>query len=153
MYRKSKHIANDGTTKDIENPNPRIHTTHTIPYWLSQLPPRQPLPHTAMTSQNNTHTFINKEHTKREPALTQYKFTYVNKWLTNEQIIHKLSNFFWKVTEIIKAQITRNTQIPICTIHRQNNWSLTHTNPNNTMIKKHVATPSENGYYHARAIT
>jgi hypothetical protein len=55
------------------------------------------------------HTFINKEHMIRETAMGKHEFTYVNMWVSNEQINHKLSNSFRKARGIHNAQITPNS--------------------------------------------
>jgi hypothetical protein len=45
----------------------------------------------------------------RETAMGKHEFTYVNMWVSKEQINHKLSNSFWKARGIHNAQITPNS--------------------------------------------
>lgn len=54
----------------------------------------------------NLHTFINKEHMIRETTMGKHEFTYVDMWVSKEQISHKLSNSFQKAHGIHNTQTT-----------------------------------------------
>jgi hypothetical protein len=88
--------------KEKPTPTPHIHIAHTTPYWLASCPTA-----THDGALRNIHKFIIKEHNNHEIAIALRKFPYVEKWLANEQINHKLSNHFWKNNKISYAQITQ----------------------------------------------
>jgi hypothetical protein len=48
-----------------------------------------------------------KDHETLETTSAKRKFTYVDKWLSNEQINQNLSNHFWKDDKIPDTQITQ----------------------------------------------
>ena len=54
--------------------------------------------------------YINKEHRTRR-TLTKYRFTYIKKWLSNEQINHNLSNSCWKTPNIFDAQMDQTIKL------------------------------------------
>jgi hypothetical protein len=86
---KTDMLANEGTLKEKPTPTSHIHIAHTTPYWLASCPTT-----THDGAIRNIHKFIIKEHKNHEMAIAQRKFPYVEKWLTNEHINHKLSNHF-----------------------------------------------------------
>ena len=55
----------------------------------------------------NLQTYINKEHKNQELRLAQSKFTYIDKWASNHQFNHKLSNQFWENPRTTNTQITQ----------------------------------------------
>lgn len=63
------------------------HIAHTTPYQLKGVPIGD-----YKGKIRNLHTYITNIHHKIEIAITTNKFTYVDKWLSNAQIHHKLSN-------------------------------------------------------------
>jgi hypothetical protein len=84
-------LANEGTLKEKSTPTPHIHIARTTPYWLASCPTA-----THDGAIKNIHKFITKEHDNCEMAIARRNFPYVEKWLTNGQINHKLSNQLWK---------------------------------------------------------
>ena len=84
-------LANEGTLKEKPDNTPHIHIAHSTLYWLASCPTT-----THDGAIRNLHTFITKEHENHESALTKWKFPYVDKWLSSDQINQKLSNHFWK---------------------------------------------------------
>ena len=94
-------LADDGSLLDKFHNTLRIHTAHTTSYWLKGVSTDT---HTSTIC--NLQTYINKEHKNQELRLAQSKFTYIDKWTSNNQINHKLSNQLWKNPKIVDAQIT-----------------------------------------------
>ena len=127
-------LANDGALLNKPTNTPHIHTTHTTPYWLNGVPTDT---HTCAI--RNLQTYINKDHKEKELGLAQSKFIYVDKWTSNDQINHKLSNPFWKNPGISDAQITQTLKLRYAQYtlgnHRKFNicWPTMHPNPNCTL--------------------
>ena len=94
-------LAIDGALLDKPANTPGIHTAHTTPYYLNGVPTSS---HRGAI--RNLQTYINKEHKNQELRPAQFKFTYIDKWTSNEQINHKLSNQFGKNSGTTNAQIT-----------------------------------------------
>jgi hypothetical protein len=95
-------LANKGTLKDKPNKTPHIHIAHPTPYWLASCPTA-----THDGAIRNLRTTITKEHGTPEAAIAKNKFPYVDKWLSNDQINHKLSNHFWKNEKATDAHISQ----------------------------------------------
>ena len=85
-------LTNNGALLDKTTNTPRIHTAHTTPYWLNRVPSG-----THRGAICNSQTYTNKEHMNQELRLAQSKFTYIDKWTSNDQINHKLSTNFGKI--------------------------------------------------------
>ena len=90
-------------------------------------------------------------------AFAKNKFPYVDKWLSNDQINHKLSNHFWKNEKVTDAQISQTLKFRYAQYtgnHRKNFfWPRTHQNPNCTLCHKndrdtwpHLLSMCENPY-------
>lgn len=77
-----------------------IHVAHTTPYWLNGVPTRE---HKGEIE--NPLTYINKER-KNELGLAMAKHICIKKWLSNNQINHKLSKHFMKAPSMSDAEIT-----------------------------------------------
>ena len=95
----------------------------------------------------NLHTFINKEHRKRETNMAKHKFEYVDKWLSNEHINHKLSNTFWKHSVSQPHIIPKHSNLTMPNIIwaftiKNILWPNTHTNSNYTLCPIMTKTPS-----------
>ena len=71
-----------------------------MPYWLNGVPTCS---HTGAIC--NLQTYINKEHMNQELRRAQSKFTYIDKWTSNDQINHKFSNQLWENPGTTDAQI------------------------------------------------
>ena len=88
----------------------------------------------------NIHNFITKAHENRESLIAQNKFPYVEKWLNNKQINHKLSNHLWKNKKVTGAQITQTLKFRYAQYmenYRKNVfWPLKCWNPNCTLCHK-----------------
>ena len=123
-----------------------IHIAHPTPYWLANCPTA-----THDGAIRNLYTTITKEHGTREAAIAK------NKWLSNDQINHKLSNHFWKNEKTTDAQISQTLTFRYAQYmgnHRKNIfWPHTHQNPNCTLCYKnnrdtwpHLFSMCENPY-------
>ena len=125
-------LANKGTLKEKPNNTPHVHIAHPTPYWLASCPIA-----THDGAIRNLHTFITKEHENRETESTKRKFPYVDKWLSNKQINHKLSNHFWKDDKVPDTQVTQTLKFRYGQYmgnHRKNIfWLLKYQNPNCTL--------------------
>jgi transposase-like protein len=102
----------------------------------------------------------------QELGLAQSKFTYIDKWTSNDQINHKLSNQFWKNPRITNAQITQTLKFRYAQYmgnHRKNLfWPNLFPNPKCTLCPQqyhrkhghtyslHVQTPHRKGLCIAR---
>src|SRR5450631_3142170 len=95
-------LANNGVLLNKPTNTSRIHTAHTTPYWLNGVPTGT---HTGVI--RNLQTYVNKEHKNQELKWAQSKFTYIDKWTSNDQINPKISNQFWKNLGITDAHITQ----------------------------------------------
>jgi hypothetical protein len=113
-------LANEWTLKDKPDKTPHIHIAHTTPYWLANCPTA-----THDGAIQNLRTTIIKEHGTREAATTKNKFPNDNKWLSNDQINHKLSNHFWKNIQISQTLKFRYAQY--MGNHRKNIFGHTNT--------------------------
>lgn len=47
--------------------------------------------------------YINKDHQEKELAIVKNQYTYINKWVSNDQIDQKHYNHFWKAPKILDA--------------------------------------------------
>ena len=104
-------LANEGALKEKPTAAPQIHIAHATPYWLASCP-------TAMRDGaiQNLHTFVTKAHNYREVRTAQNRFSFVEKWLSNDQINQKLQPLMEKQQNIERPDHS-NLQIPICPIH------------------------------------
>ena len=125
-------LANEGTLKDKPHNTPHIHIAHRTPYWLANCP--------TVTDDGalcNLRTTIWKEHGNREAAIAKNKFPHIDKWLSSDQINHKLSNHFWKNEKVIHAQISQTLKFRYARYmgnHRKTIfWPSVHQNPNCTL--------------------
>ena len=96
------HSPTRGTFEDKPSTTPHIHIAHPTPYWLASYPTT-----THDGAICNLNTSITKEHRTRKTTLAQNKFSYVDKWLSNDQINQKLSNRFCKNNKVADAQISQ----------------------------------------------
>ena len=134
---KFDHLANDGALLNKPPNTSKIHTTHTTPYWLNGV-----LTGTHMGAIRNLQTYINKEHRNQESRLARSKFTYIDKWTSNDQINHKFSNQFWKNPGTIDAQITQTLKVQYAQNmgnHRKHIfWPNLYPNPNCTLCSNNI---------------
>lgn len=83
-------LANNHVTIAQPNPTPNIHIAHTTPYWLNKI-----LRCGHKGEIVNLPPYINKKH-KNELTKAHTKHTYIKKWVSNDQINHKPSSYFYK---------------------------------------------------------
>lgn len=121
--------ANEGTARNNPAHTPHIHNAHTLPYWLNEIPTCE---HKGEI--RNLQTHINKFHCEHKLRAVEYFCTYIDKWVSNEQIYHKLSNHLWKAKGVLDAQITQTLIFCCCQYmgYLRNNilWPITHPSPN-----------------------
>ena len=122
-------LANKGALLDKPANILKIHTAHATPYWLNGVPTS-----THMGAIRNLQTYIDKEHKNQELRWAQFKFTHIDKWTSNDQIHHKLSNQFWKNPSTTDAQTTQTLKLRYAQ-HMGNHlrnivWSTLFPNPN-----------------------
>ena len=113
---------------------PHIDIAHTTPYWLASC---QTTTHDGAI--RNLSTFIAKTRESYEATLATRKFPYVDKWLSNEQINHKLSNHLWKNANVSDTQITQTLKFRFAQYmghHGKNIFQpLNYPNPNCTLCR------------------
>jgi len=108
----ANQLANSGALLNKPDNTPMIHTTHTTPYWLNGVPTCS---HTGAIRNLQNISLRNTQN--QELRLAQSIFTYIEKWTSNDQINHKLSNQFWKKSrDQIRSNYT-NPKLPLCPIH------------------------------------
>ena len=98
--------------KEPPTTNPPQHTAHTTPYWFNGVPTSE-----LKRGIHDLQTYINTPINWKEPHTARNKFTSVDKWASNDQIHHKLSNPFWQTKRDFRHANNTNTKYPICPIH------------------------------------
>ena len=91
------------------------------------------------TQHNKEPTSIHKNITQEAYKRKSHKIQICRKWLSNEEVHHKLSKYFWKTPQITDAKITQLLKFQFAQYtcnHRKDLFQPhTHTNPNCTLCQ------------------